>query len=192
VPLGEPPADLSGFPAWTLRPERVLARIHRREKDARYFGASGDYRFDLRSPRGTLYVANSAVGSFVEVFRTVPYVAQSEVDARLIAALRIPDSRRLADCTATRARRFGITAAIHSAPDYALCQRWAETFADARFAGIRYLVSHDPSSAEIGLALFGNEGVDESFVVDEDRPISTGLIDDVRSRFGIVVLPTPD
>lgn len=191
MPLGEPPSDLSGFPAWTLSPDLTLARIHRVGKDARFFGSSGDYRFDLQSPRGTLYAAETAVGSFIEVFRAVPFLAQDEVDARLLAGLRVPGDRRLADCTSSRARRFGITAAIHSTPDYALCQRWAEAFAGAAFAGIRYRVSHDPSMTEIGLALFGDEGVDESLGVDGDGPIPASVLDEARTRFGIVVLPAP-
>jgi hypothetical protein len=64
-------------------------------------------------------------------------------------------------------------------------------FGDASFAGIRYRVSHDPAGREIGLALFGNEGVDESLIVAEDRPMASTVIEEVRSRFGIVVLPTP-
>lgn len=191
MPLAEPPDDLSGFPGWTLRPDQVLARIHRRENDARFFGSSGGSRFDLPPPRGTLYASRTAVGSFIETFRAVPLIAQAEVDARLLARLRVPDERRLADCTVARARRFGVTAAIHSTSDYALCQRWAAAFAAARFAGVRYRVSHDPSMHEIGVALFGDAGVDQGLTVDEDAPIPADVVDEVRSRFGILVLPTP-
>jgi len=74
-------------------------------------------RFDLQSPRGTLYAAETAVGSFIEVFRAVRFVAQAEVDARLLAAVRVPEARRLADCTNTQARHFGITSEIHSTRD---------------------------------------------------------------------------
>lgn len=191
MPLGEPPAGLSAFPAWTLAPAHVLARIHRVGNDARYFGSSGDYRFDLASPRGSLYAAETAVGSFIEVFRAVPFVPQAEVDVRLLAGIRVPDERRVADCTASGSRRFGLTGAIHSTPDHALCQRWAEAFAAAGFAGMRYRGSHDPSMTEIGLALFGQAGVDESIAVDEDAPIPPDVVDEVRSRFGVLVLPTP-
>jgi hypothetical protein len=191
VPLGEPPPDLSGFPDWALGPDPVLARIHRLGNDARFFSSSGDGRFDLAAPHGTLYTAETGAGAFVEVFRVVPRVPQAEVDARLLAGLRVPDARRLADCTATGARRLGVTAAIHSTTDYALCQRWAEAFAAEGFAGIRYRLSHDPSTAEIGLALFGDEGLDETLEVVEDGPIPPEVLDEVRSRFGILVLPTP-
>jgi hypothetical protein len=131
------------------------------------------------------------VGSFIEVLRAVPRVAQAEVGARLLAGVRVPRARRLADCTATQARRFGITAAIQPLTDYASCRRWAEALAGAGFAGIRYRVSHDPSAAEVGLALFGDEGVDDSVLVDEDGPIPQALLDEVQSRFGILVLPSP-
>jgi hypothetical protein len=191
VPLAEPPADLSGFPDWTLRPDQMLTRIHGVANDPRFFSSSGEGRFDLGSPRGTLYTAETPVGSFIEVFRAVLFVPQAEVDVRLLARIRVPNERRLADCTSSRARRLGVTAAIHSTPDYALCERWAEAFAAARFAGIRYRVSHDPSTTEIGLALFGDEGVDLSLDVDADGPIPPGVVAELRKRFGILVLPTP-
>lgn len=191
MPLSEPPSELSGFPAWTLRTDQPLARIHRLGKDARFFGSSGDHRFDLRSPRGTLYTAETAVGSFIEVFRAVPFVAQAEVDARLLASVRVPEARRLADCTSARARRFGISAEIHSTADHAVCQRWAEAFVGAAFSGIRYFVSHDPSMSEVALAIFGEEGVDDSLIVDDDVSIPADVVDGARNRFGILVLPSP-
>lgn len=191
MPLTEPPADLSGFPAWTLGPDRALTRIHRRENDPRFFGSSGDSRFDLAPPRGTLYAAVTPVGAFIEVFRGVPLVAQGELDARLLATIRVPDERKLADCTVARARRFGITAAIHSTPDYALCQRWAGAFDAAGFAGIRYRVSHDPSARQIGIALFGAEGVDDTLTLDQQEPVPPHVVEETRRRFGILVLPTP-
>lgn len=190
MPLGGPPSDLSGFPGWTLRTDRALARIHRVGRDARFFGSSGDYRFDLELPRRTLSAAETAVGAFIEVFRVVPFIAQAEVDARLLASVRILEPRRLADCTSLRARRFGVTAEIHSTSDYAICQRLADAFAGAAFAGIRYFVSHDPSVTEVGLALFGEEGVDDSLTVDADGPIPPAVVEAVRNR-GILVLPSP-
>lgn len=191
MPLGEPPDDLSGFPVWTLRPDHAVARIHRRANNARFFGSSGEYRFDLPSPSGTLHAAETAVGSFIEVFRAVPFLAQAEVDARLLAGIRVPDERRLADCTGSGTRRFGVTAAIHSTPDYGLCQRWAVAFAAAGFAGVRYRVSHDPSMTGVGLALFGDDGADESLVVNGDDPIPASVLAEARTQFGIVVVPTP-
>ena len=191
MPLSEPPADLSGFPRWTLRRRRALARIHRADEDARFFSSSTEGRFDLAAPGGTLYTADTAVGSFVEVFRAVPLVAQAEVDARRLAVLRAPSARRLANCLDPLARSFGVTAAILSTPDYALCQRWAAAFANAGFDGVRYLASHDPSSREIALAIFGTDGADASLDVVEDEPIAQDVIDEARTRFGILVLSTP-
>jgi len=75
-----------------------------------------------------------------------------------------PTRTRLADCTISAARKFGITGAIHTQPDYTVPQAWAEAFAAAGFGGIRYRVSHDPAQRELGVVLFGAAG-EQSFPV---------------------------
>jgi hypothetical protein len=138
-----------------------------------------------------MYAAETALGAFIEVFRTAPFIPQMEVETRLLAMLHTTSSRRLADCTSARARAFGVTAEIHSTRDYPLCQRWAGALADAGFEGIRYLVRHDPSANEIGIALFGDAGHDETLIVESDGPITAETTDEARRRFGVLVLPSP-
>ena len=99
---------------------------------------------------------------------------------------------KLADFTSARARAYGVTAAIHSSPLYTATQSWAESAADAGFGGVRYLVSHDPSQRQVGIALFGAAGELEA---DADScstgPIGHELIEAAYQKFGIRVLPTP-
>lgn len=191
-PLGPPPGDLGGFPAQELDAEQPLYRVHRSERSPWWFSNDGSGRFDLlRSAAGTCYLAERPVGAFIEVFRTNMLIPQVEVNARLLARLRTPAATRLADCSATRARSFGVTGAIHSAPDYDLTHEWAQAFADAGFGGILYRVSHDPSGSEIGVALFGGAG-EQDLPIEGSSAIPDDVLEEARTRFGLLVLPTPD
>lgn len=230
MPLSEPPESLRGFPS--VGAPQLLYRIHRKGNGPIYFSDSGEARFDLKPPRGTLYCATNERAAFIEVFRT-PLVPRAEIEARMLSVLstsrphlQLPDvarasspprgrreppvrlvgtpdpgsillspSRaerlRLADCTHPEARGFGVTAAINSTPDYPLCQRWAEAFADAGFDGIYYLAGHDPSSSERSVALFQGSRRVAKLSRLWTTDIGDNVIREIEERFGIVVVPTP-
>lgn len=186
MPLAEPPASLDGFPE--ADPLGLLYRIHRAELEPVHFSSTGHGRFDLPAPEGTLYAALSALGAFLEVFRST-LIPLAEVEARAVATLSPPEPLRLADCTSKAARGYGITAAVHSTPDYELTQRWARAFRAAGFDGVFHLLGHDPSGGEIGIALFSSAPAPP--VVQHDAPIEDGLIRLAQERFGVLVVPTP-
>jgi hypothetical protein len=188
-PLAAPPADLRGFPSFRLTPSRALYRVHRRDRSPWWFSHDGTGRFDLPPPRGTCYLAESPLGAFVEVFREIALVSQAVVDARRVSTLRVPAAVRLADCTRARARAFGLTAAVHATEEYGATRRWAAAFAAAGFAGVRYLVRHDPSQRSVGVALFGAAGEAGMGPVEATNPIGQALCDAAARRFGIRVLP---
>lgn len=167
-----------------------MYRIHRRGLGAWWFSHDSSGRFDLRSPRGTCYLAENPLGSFIEVFRDTRIVAESDVDQRVLSTVHVPDDVDLADCTESGALGFGVTAAIHSSESYERTQEWAAAFADAGFGGIRYLVSHDPAQRLVRVALFGSAGAQDRPVADTG-PIESDVIAAARERFGIIVLPTP-
>lgn len=146
-------------------------------------------RFDLRPPDGTCYTAEDDLGAFIEVFRDVPFVAESDVQAARASTLHVPRDVALADCTHGRARAFGVTAAIHSTEPYERTREWAGAFRSAGFGGIRYLVGHDPRQRLVGVALFGEAGLHERPA--ETAPIGPELLRAAHSRFGIIVLPAP-
>jgi hypothetical protein len=188
VPLEEPPERLEAFPEVVLDKAVVLARIHRAENEPLHFSTGGGGRFDL-SPEGTLYLATEELGAFVEVFRG-RLVALDEVAARRLALVRLRAKVRLADLTSASSRGFGVTGAIHASSDYALCQRWASALHRHGFDGVVYHVSHDPSGESLGVALFGPpDRVLSKLVVVDDEPIGDELIEHVRERFGVLVLP---
>jgi hypothetical protein len=189
-PLRQPPDDLSGFPAYELSRRERLFRIHLAERSPWWFSNRGTGRFDLAGARGTCYLAVTPVGAFIEVFRGDRAIPEVEVAARELSTLVAPTRARLADCTVTAARRFGITGAIHTQPDYELPQAWATAFAAAGFGGIRYRLSHDPSQRELGVALFGEAG-EQDFAVRKSEPVPGEVVEEARRRFGLVVAPTP-
>jgi hypothetical protein len=145
-------------------------------------------RFDLAAPRGTCYLAEEAVGAFVEAFQdwSGTILPAAEVLTRRISTLFVPDAVRLADCTNPRALAFGVTAEIHSSPDRSLTQLWAVAFAEAGFAGVGFFVRHDPAQQRRGIALFGQAG-EASWPIASTSVIAAQLIIDVEARFGIRV-----
>jgi len=110
----------------------------------------------------------------------------------VLSTLQVPEPMVLANATHARARGFGITAGISAIeePDRVRTRRWAEAFNTAGFAGVRYRLSHDPSQRLIGVALFGAAGV-APWPVVAPEPIGGSLLELVRHRYGLVVLPTP-
>jgi RES domain len=189
-PLRRPPEDLSGFPTYDLLRSEQLYRLHRADRSPWWFSSDASGRFDLEPPRGTCYLAASPVGAFIEVFRVETVIPEAEIDVRALSSLAAPRRSRLADCTVSAARKFGITGAIHTQPDYTLPREWATAFAAAGFAGIRYRLSHDPAQRELGIALFGVAG-QRTLPVRKTESIPASVIDVARRRFGLVVAPTP-
>jgi RES domain len=190
-PLEPPPDDLGGFPTHKLEPGRLLYRIHRSDRSPWWFSNDGSGRFDLfGEDTGTCYLAERPVGTFIEVFRTGTLIPEVEVSVRSLARLRVPSATRLANCTASEARRFGITAAIHSQPNYNVPRAWAQAFADVGFGGVLYRLSHDPSVSEIGVALFGG-AAEQVLPIESTGSIPDDVLEEGRTRFGLLVLPTP-
>jgi hypothetical protein len=177
-----------------LEPGTTLFRIHKVRRKPWWFSNTGDGRFDLTlktgAPRdaGTCYFGREQAGCFVEVFRR-SLVPQEEVDARRIAACPLPSEVSLADCTSTHSRVFGITAEIHSGPDYAMTQAWAAAFFRAGFDGIQYLLRHNPAQSSVGVALFGPAGSPTGYPVPVSEPIGQVLLRSVARRFGVRVQP---
>jgi hypothetical protein len=190
--LAGPPEDLSGFPAHQLAPGQVLARIHRADRKSGFYSSDGSGRFDLPLPHGTCYLGEEPLASFVEVFREAAVVAEALVNTKVLSFIQLPDDVRLADVTAPKSRRFGVTGEIHTSTAYGITQAWAAALHRAGFDGIRYLVRHDPSQRLTGVALFGPGGEHEDqFLTVETAAVPTSLVTAAEARFGIVILPTP-
>ena len=165
--------------------------MHLRTRTPWYFDSSPNGRFNLPAPRGTCYLAETAVGAFLETLgRQGRVIPQSQVDLRALSQLAVHGAYRVADCTVARARGFGITAGIHAMEDYGRTQAWARAFAEAGFEGVRYRISHDPRATGIGIALFGSAG-EASWPAAPWAPIPRALLNRIERAFGLLVVPTP-
>ena len=192
-PLGPPPADLAGFPRWTLPASRGLYRIHRRDRGPWYFDNGSNGRFNLSGAFGACYVALAPEGAFLDTLgRQGRLIDPAEVTQRVVSTLYVPRPMVLANTGHARARAFGITAGISAIeePDRHTTRRWAAAFRAAGFEGIRYRLGHDPSQRTIGVALFGPAG-EAAWAVAVPEPIGSELLAIVRRRYGLIVLPTP-
>jgi hypothetical protein len=188
--LGFPPPDLRGFPRQTLHANVALFRIHRDRRGPWWFSSNGSGRFDLDPPGGTCYLSLSALGAFVEVFRTAVFVDAIDTSDRRLSTVYPPRDLLLADCTSSRARMFGVNAAVHSTPDYSVTRAWAAAFHDQGFDGVRYYCSHDPSQREVGIALFGDDG-EAGWPFENTSSLGADVLEEVKRRFGINVVLMP-
>ena len=189
--------SLRRFPQRTLRGATEIYRIHRSSKSAWWFSADGSGRFDpVGTGQGGCYFADKPIGAWVEVFRKRMLLAEDEVLERSLYRAKLGRDLRLADVTSRRALQFGITASIGASEDYTESHTFAADALAAGFAGIRYLVHHDPAQRLYGFALFGQAG--ESVPVanpkgwkSSDGPIPDDLVSEARLLFEYRVLPTP-
>jgi hypothetical protein len=189
-PLVWPPTHLADFPHHQLLPTDSVVRIHRHDRGPWWFSHDGSGRFDLAAPSGTCYFAVDELGAFLEVFRDMRVIPDVELLVRRTSTVHVSTLARLADCTSPAAASFGITAAIHATEDYVKTQTWAGALAAAGFAGVRYLISHDPAQRNVGIALFGPAG-SASRPVDKTDFISPRVISAAERVFGYRIIPIP-
>jgi hypothetical protein len=191
---------LERFPRRTLRADHEIYRIHRFRRPSGntrwWFSFDGTGRFDpVGTGKGTCYFAERPLGAWVEVYRRQMLLAEAAVSDRWLMSVRVGRDLRLADLTSRRALQFGVTASLGANEQYDASQAFAADALGAGFAGIRYLVRHDPAQKLYGIALFGEAGEqpdnDQGEASILDHPISHELIAEARQRFGYRVVPRP-
>jgi hypothetical protein len=191
---------LEGFPQRTLRADRDIYRIHRFERPSGntgwWFSFDGSGRFDpVGTGKGACYFAERPLGAWVEVYRRQMLLAEAAVLNRLLMTVRLGRDLRLANLTSRRALQFGVTASLGANEEYLASQAFATDVLGAGFAGIRYLVRHDPAQKLYGIALFGEAGEqpenDRAEASILDHPIPRELIEEAQRRFGYRIVPRP-
>jgi hypothetical protein len=191
---------LQRFPQRTLRADREIYRIHRFQRlsgnTGWWFSFDGTGRFDpVGTGKGSCYFAERPLGAWVEVYRRQMLLAEAAVTDRWLMSVRVGRDLRLADLTSRRALEFGVTASLGANEQYDASQAFAADALGAGFAGIRYMVRHDPAQKLYGLALFGEAGEqpdnDRAEASILDYPIPDELIAEARRRFGYRVVPRP-
>jgi hypothetical protein len=191
---------LERFPQRTLRGDREIYRIHRLRRISGntgwWFSFDGRGGFDpVGTGKGSCYFAERPLGGWVEVYRRQMLLAESAVTDRWLMSVRVGRDLRLADLTSRRALGFGVTASLGADEQYDASQAFAADALGAGFAGVRYLVRHDPAQKLYGIALFGEAGEqpdnDHAEALILDHPIRDEVIAEARRRFGYRVVPRP-
>jgi RES domain len=126
----EPPSDLERrrLPLETLGRGQLIHRIHLTAKEPKFFGRTGNWRFDSPDRSfGTLHAALSEQACFVETLLrgSGRFVAQSELEIRSLCRIRVIRDLRLARLHGPYLARLAASAVVTAGPDYALSQRWA-------------------------------------------------------------------
>ena len=174
VPAQQPPPDdLSGFPARRLAPGTAVYRAHLARRSPWWF-SSGGGRFDLSAPRGTCYLASSALVAVRE--RLGPVLAAraalpvSALEGVVVSRLSLERDGaraplRLANVRVAAAADYGVTRELESMTPYDVPSRWAVAFDAAGFDGVWYGPRFSPGAAG-AVAVFGPAGQDDARTVD--------------------------
>jgi hypothetical protein len=198
-----PRGDLRGFPAVRLAPQRALHRAHSARRGPWWF-SSGGGRFDLPAPRGTCYLATTALAAVRERLgpvlggrSTLPAAALADV---VVSRLTLtvpgrPGAVRLANLRVQAAIEHGVTRELEVMVPYDVPTSWARAFAAVGLDGVRYGPRFTPGSAS-SIALFGDAGEDLARPVDP-APVAASAVPGaprpvpVPRRAEITVLGTP-
>ncbi len=192
-----PPARLkAAFPSRDYAPGSEVFRSHGHGQEPRWFSCSGAGRFDLATPDGTCYVAESEVVTLLETWGGLQVVPNYKAAERDSSCLRLDQGATVADLTSNLAIQYGVTSEIFSTIDYGLTQLWASALRQAGFGGIRYWARHDLAHTAGCLALFGVADPKKSLAgfevfTTDHLPNRVDLLDELEQETGIVVLPVP-
>lgn len=157
-------------------------------------GAAGG-RYDMPPPDGACYLALSAIGAWLEVFRSALIVASEDVRRRRLFSTRPPRRIRTADLLSPKARAYGITGDVHTVDGLSSTRVWAQRLHEAGFRALLGKVRHDPALRERSLTLLDRAGGHEPFGWRWRRKIER--LDDVdgllstASSYGFRVLEPP-
>lgn len=161
--LSNPPADLTGFPKWRLRPNFALRRAHRAGFSPWWFSSDLSGRFDLVSPSGTCYLATDTKTALREKFGhelveqgTVSFNSAAQTE---VSALTVPTGRWIADCCHDDAARFGLTRELGTCAVYELPQDWAMALHRGGHPGLRYQTRFTTGPRPNAVALFDDAGL---------------------------------
>jgi hypothetical protein len=145
-----PPADLhsEALPIHKLDAGGRIHRLHQSRYVAKYFGRSGDWRFDAPDNSfGTLYAGLTAEVAFVETILRGRgrFVAQAELEVRSFCTFMTKRPLKLVSLYGAALTRLKATAAISSSPTYDVSQAWALAFWSHpdQPDGIVYRSTHD-------------------------------------------------
>jgi RES domain len=189
----DPDQSLSSFPAVTLRTNQHFYRCTRTANGPWWFSSSGGGRFDLRSPRGTCYLATDATTAVREALGPIDgsrVVTRQWFEDRSVRRLRLPRPTRVANTYAETASSHGVTLEISTIVPYDIPQTWAVALDQAGYGGVTYLLRHSAAPRR-GIALFGATGERTSWRRGIARPLDDSMIRSLERAFGITIADRP-
>lgn len=159
-------AELVSFPRRTLRKSRPIFRLHHRDLGPFWFSSTdaaddGGNRFDLEPPNGASYWALQAVVAVLETLarRPVQIINTELLDRYALTESTLPhDLTDIANVPVKAARRFGLTAEIHTTADRRSTRAWAQALFTCGFRAIVSLPRHDVTGRHRSLTLWGQSG----------------------------------
>lgn len=196
------PAELAGFPRRRLRVGQRLWRIHRGNRRPFFFasapppGHRRGGRYDLPAPQGTSSWALHPEAAFLETLARRPtrLVAAEHLDRYRIAEAPLPGVLEAANLPVRAARRFGLTAEIHTTTDYQVTRTWAERLNQSAHRAVIGIARHDVTARLRILALFDTAGEHAAYGWTwsiRSSPIGDELIARMGT-WGIRVVPVPE
>ena len=196
--IGLPPSELKEFPLAILDANKSIVRSHRAERSPWWFSAAPDSeqiggRFDLITPNGTCYVADTVEVATRERLRetvlAARIVSSDFADSFSVSTFTVPKAYNCANIDSTQAANFGVTRELAALPPayYPISRAWASAFSESAFKGIRYGARFSPG-AESAWALFGKAGDDDSHYTPKTETISGRV---ACQRVGVAVAPHP-
>lgn len=189
---GAPTRPLEKFPRRTLKAAERWHRCHLSQFGPWFYashqpGEVGGGRWDLPSPRGTCYMAQTPQAALREVagpdllelgFLTRPWLA-----ARSVSEIELGTNVPAANLLSPRASDFGASAELTGALPYELTQTWARAWDSAGFGGIYYGMRF--ATNRRGLGLFGDAGPGDGDTVQTLPAL------DVATSDGLTVVEIP-
>ena len=163
----KPPAgDLADFPDRRFTTRRRWWRCHRDDLGVWFYASApqaddpGGGRWDVPTPDGTCYLADSDVGALLEVagpdLHDHGFVTEDFLSARSVSTVQLPHATRAADLHSDDVASFGVTTELTGAISYLMTRLWAAAWQRDGFQGISHQLRFRPNTS--GLALFGPAG----------------------------------
>jgi RES domain len=193
--------------AETVPAHTQLFRVHRDVNGPAFYDNGRHGRFNppenLTTAFGTLYLARSPGGAFIETLGRNRYVTDYDLELRRLTTCSFVRELHLFSVAAplNRFRYDGIDLGAHAVAttsDYSLTQHlaglvWADP--NESFDGIVYRARHDNSLRSTSVALFGEPGghsASDIFAQWKTEPVPDALVDEMIELYGFEVVPATD